>query len=177
MKRHILMIFAVVLLMTTTAFAAKPFPDFELTGKLTPAQKSYLGVESETIKLTDIKADYVFIEGYSMYCPICQRDAPGINDLYETVSSADPEGKIKIIGIALGNTPLETSFYAKKYNVEFPIFTDENYIIHEGLGNVGTPVFYIVKLGSTPEMLYMHEGEAKDKAILLQALKDKAGLK
>lgn len=176
MKRLILMIFA-VLLLTTSAFAAKPFPDFDLTGKLTPGQQNYLGVETDTIKLTDIKADYVFIEGYSMYCPICQRDAPGINELYEAVKSSDPEGKIKIIGIALGNTPLEASFYAKKYNVEFPIFTDENYAIHEGLGNVGTPVFYIVKLGPTPELLYMHEGEAKDKNMLLQALKDKAGLK
>ncbi len=76
----------------------------------------------------------------------------------------------------MGNTDYEVGFYQKKYNVPFPIFADEDYTIHKALGEVGTPSFYIVKLGPNPETLYMKEGELKDKDALLKILKATAGL-
>ncbi len=48
-----------------------------------PAEKSYLGLSGEgSFKIPQIKAKVVIIEIFSMYCPYCQKDAPGINELY-----------------------------------------------------------------------------------------------
>lgn len=176
MKRYIPILCAVVLLVASSVLAGEPFPDVTLSGQLTADQRAYLGVSSDEFKISDIKGEYLFIEGYSMYCPICQRDAPRVNAVFDTISAADTKGQIKFVGIALGNTAYEVAFYQKKYTVDFPIFKDENYTIHKALGEVGTPTFYIVKLGPTPEILYKHVGEAKDKNVLLQVIKEKTGL-
>jgi len=177
MKKLILMTLIALLLMALPAVAGERFPNLSLSGKLSQAQKEYLGVTSESFKLTDIKADYLFVEAYSMYCPVCQRDAPRLNEVYKAVSLMDSKGSIKFIGLALGNTQFEVEFYKKKYMVEFPLIQDEDYAVHKALDEVATPTFYIVKLGDSPEVLYKKVGEAEDKDVLLQAIKEKAGLK
>ena len=177
MKRVTPILLAALLLMATSALAGQAFPNLELSGNLSQEQKDYLGVSSDTFSLTDIKAEYLFINGYSMYCPVCQRDAPRLNEAYKAISLMDSKGSVKFIGLALGNTQFEVEFYKNKYTVEFPLFKDEDYVIHKALGEVPTPIFYIVKLGPTPEVLYIKEGEAKDKDILLQAIKEHTGLK
>lgn len=177
MKRLIPIFVIAMLCFASLSFAGEAFPNLELSGKLSDDQKAYLGVTSDTFKLSDIKAEYLFIEGYSMYCPICQRDAPHLNKLYDAVSKKDTAGKIKVIGLALGNTPYEVAFYQKKYNVEFPLFMDEDYTIHKALQEVPTPTFYIVKLGSEHEVVFKKIGEAKDEALLLKAIEDATGIK
>lgn len=177
MKRIYLIAFAALLLVASTAMAGEPFPDLTINGNLSDAQKEYLGVNSDTFKISDIKAEYLFIEGYSMYCPVCQRDAPRINEVFKAVSLMDSKNSIRFIGLALGNTQFEVEFYKKKYTVEYPLFKDEDYTIHKALGEVPTPTFYIVKLGETPEIVYLKVGEAGDKDVLLKAIKEAASLK
>lgn len=170
MKRLVLL-FIFSCLMVTGAVAGETFPQVTLEGKLTQEQKNYLGVTSDTLQPKDIEAEYLFVEGYSMYCPICQRDAPHLNALYEAVRKEGLSKKIKMIGIALGNTPYETAFYQKKYEVKFPLFHDEDYTIHKALGEVPTPTFYIVKL-DTMDVLFKKVGAAETKDALLKAIKD-----
>jgi len=178
MKRILATLFAFAILFSaSTVFAGQPFPDVSLIGKLSSDQKAYLGVSGDTVKVSDIKGDYLFIEAYSMYCPICQRDAAEVNEVYEKITAIDPQVRVKFIGLALGNTAYEVKFYQKKYSVPFPLFVDEDYAVHKALGEVGTPSFYIVKLGPKPETLYMKEGELKDKEALLKMIKATAGLK
>ncbi|MFH1913172.1 MAG: redoxin domain-containing protein [Pseudomonadota bacterium] len=167
MTMRIPLLAAIALLIMVTAAAAQPlraFPDLTISGPLTDAQKVYLGVDANPFRLSEIKADILFIEGYSMYCPICQQDAPVLNELFQRLDKADPEGKIRFIGLGLGNTEFETTFYQKKFNVPFPLFKDEDYAIHKALGEPVAPTYYIVRTsGPTPEMLYKAEGElAKD---------------
>ncbi|CCH49571.1 peroxiredoxin family protein [Pseudodesulfovibrio piezophilus] len=177
MKRIQTFLLIATVMIASSALAGQVFPNLALTGQLTPEQQAYLGVGSESIKLTDIKAEYLFIEGYSMYCPVCQRDAPAINALYKTVTEADPTGRIRFMGIGLGNTPYEIAFYKKKYTVPFPLFMDEDYVIHKQLGEIGTPTFYIIKLGPTPEVIFKQEGEPENMDALLNAIKETTGLK
>lgn len=155
-----------LLLMTTAAAAQSPkaFPDLEISGPLTDAQKAYLGVDATPFRLSDIKTDILFIEGYSMYCPICQQDAPALNELFQKLGKADPEGRVRVIGLGLGNTEFEATFYQNKFNVPFPLFKDEDYAIHKALGEPVAPTYYIVRTsGPAPELLYEAEGElAKD---------------
>ena len=177
MKKVVPFLIVALVLLATPVLAEKSFPDLELSGKLSEKQKEYLGVAADSFKLSDIKADYLFVEGYSMYCPVCQRDATRLNDVYKAVSLMDSKGSIKFLGLALGNTQFEVEFYKKKYTVEFPLFQDEEYEIHKALGEVPTPVFYIVKLGPTMEVVYEKVGEAENKDVLLKAIKETTGLK
>ncbi|QJB58384.1 TlpA family protein disulfide reductase [Pseudodesulfovibrio sp. zrk46] len=170
------MLFALALMMfATAAVAGDTFPDMKLSGKLSDAQKAYLGVTADSFNVSEIKGDYLFVEAYSMYCPICQRDAAEVNEMYAAMASVDPKSTVKFVGLAMGNTPFEVEFYRKKYEVEFPLFQDEDYSVHKALKEVGTPAFYIVKL-DTLEILFMSEGELKDKDALMETLKANTNL-
>jgi thiol-disulfide isomerase/thioredoxin len=111
-------------------------------------EKNYLGLSgSGLFKIPQIKAKAVIVEIFSMYCPFCQKDAPGVNELYRLIeNNPDIKNKIKLIGIGAGNSPYEVEVYKKTYNVPFPIFPDKDFAIHEACGEVRTPYFMVVKI-------------------------------
>lgn len=176
MKRYIVTIVIMTAMLLATTAWAEPFPDVTLEGSLTAEQQAYLGVSGERFSVADIQGEYLFIEGYSMYCPICQRDAPHMNAVFEKIRAAAEEGGLKFLGIAFGNTSFETAFYRKKYNVQFPLVPDADYTAHKALNEVGTPTFYIVRLGAAPEIVYKHEGEAKGEEFLLRIIEESTGI-
>lgn len=53
---------------------------------------------------------------------------------------------MKIIGIAIGNTPADVEYFKKKYKVPFPLFPDENKSIYTALGKLKSPYFIGVKI-------------------------------
>jgi thiol-disulfide isomerase/thioredoxin len=123
-----------------------------------PDEKSYLGLSGGgSFKIPQIKAKAVIIEIFSMYCPYCQKDAPGINELYTLIDN-DPElkKKVKLIGIGAGNTPFEVGVYKKTYAVPFPLFPDQDFTIHKACGEVRTPYFIVVKINEGGSHLIVH---------------------
>jgi len=113
-----------------------------------PDEKSYLGLPgSGPFKIPQIKAKVVIIEIFSMYCPYCQKDAPGVNELYRLIeNNADIKNKIKLIGIGAGNSSYEVEVFKKTYNVPFPLFPDKDFTIHKACGEVRTPYFIVIKI-------------------------------
>jgi peroxiredoxin len=111
-------------------------------------EKAYLGLTgSGTFKIPQIKADVVVVEIFSMYCPYCQKDAPGINELYDLIQkNPDLRDRIKMIGIGAGNSVFEVETFKKTFNVPFPLFPDQDYVIHQACGEVRTPYFIAVKI-------------------------------
>lgn len=111
-------------------------------------EKGYLGLSGDGFfKIPQIKAKVVIVEIFSMYCPYCQKDAPGINELYNAIeNNPDIKNKIKLIGIGAGNSPYEVAVYKKTYTVPFPLFADKDFAIHKVLGEVRTPYFIVVKI-------------------------------
>ena len=103
-------------LFTVRAQAAAPpevggvLPDILLDAPKDAGDHSYLGLSwwSRPFKIPAIKARVVIIEIFSMYCPYCQAEAPKVNTLYEKIE-ADPalKGRIKVIGIGVGNSAYE----------------------------------------------------------------------
>lgn len=172
MKRYLLILAALMLLLTAPAQAGDRFPDFPLSGFVSPEQQAYLGIDGEGATPSSIKADYLLVELFSMYCPICQREAPAVNGLYEKIVSGKLGERIKVIGIGAGNTPFEIDFFRKKFAVDFPLFTDEGFTYHKALGEVGTPSFYLVDV-ATMDILWFQEGEIKDMDATLNLLAEK----
>jgi len=126
------------------------FPDIKLSIPKDSAGKSYLDLGLfgfGSFKIPEIKARLVIVEIFSMYCPYCQREAPNVNQLYSKIEQNPAlKGKIKIIGIGAGNTAYEVETFKKKYNVPFPLFPDEDYVIHKMVGEVRTPYFIGLKI-------------------------------
>ena len=113
-----------------------------------PEERNYLGLSgSGSFKIPQIKAKVVIIEIFSMYCPYCQKDAPGVNELFRLIeNNPDIKNKIKLIGIGAGNSSYEVEVFKKTYTVPFPLFPDKDFTIHKVCGEVRTPYFMVVKI-------------------------------
>lgn len=126
------------------------FPPNDLETPEEEVCQNYLGLENsmDTFKLRDIEADMVLVQILSMYCPICQREADEVNELFKIISREQVADRIKLTGIAPGNSAFEVSVFKEKYDIPFPIIPDADYEWHKILGEAGTPYFLLVDLDS-----------------------------
>jgi peroxiredoxin len=158
-----------------------PLPVIKLPIPKSPGEKDYLGLKGDgTFTIPQIKAKVVIIEIFSMYCPYCQNEAPRVNELYNAIEqNPDLKGKIKIIGIGAGNTPLEVDVFRKKFQIPFPLFPDADFSIHKVCGEVRTPYFIGVKINEngTHEVIYSKLGGLQDANQFLELILKLSGLK
>ena len=180
--------FAICLLLAThagLAFTNAPaigesLPPFKLPIPQDARAQSYLGLSGTgQFTIAQIEAKVVIIQIFSMYCPVCQKEAFRVNKLYRTIQKRkDLKDKIKMIGIGTGNSPFEVGFFRKKYEVPFPLFPDENLSIHEILGELRTPYFIGVKINrdGSDEVFYSRLGQFNDPNSFLKRIVELSGL-
>ncbi len=155
--------------------------DFTLPVPANDIHRTYLGLLNDNrFSLGQIKADIVIIEIFSMYCPVCQREAGNVNILFDLIQNSPLlKRKVKLIGIGAGNSAFEVDFFKNKYAIEFPLFSDPDFSIHKKIGEVRTPHFFGVTIEENGEyaIFYSRSGEVSDPEKFLETLLKDSGLK
>ena len=177
-----------VLMLNTQAIGANSTPKnggtlplINLDVPKDPDHRSYLGLSGEGLfNISQIKAKVVIIQIFSMYCPICQREASRVNELYGNIEkNPKTRGKLKLIGIGAGNSQFEVDIFLKTYEVPFPLFSDGDFSIHKSLGEVRTPYFIGVKIydEGSHEIFYSRVSGFEKAEEFLQMMFELSGLK
>jgi len=120
---------------------AIPFPDFTFKHMLSKGEQTYLGIPQKGFfSFREIRGSLFLIEFLSTYCYNCQKQAPIFNEVYASVEK-DPKlkGRVKIIGIAAGNSLAEVKHYKKEYKIPYPILPDSEFDAHNAVGSPRTP--------------------------------------
>lgn len=145
-----------------------------------PVVKAYLGIKQKSgqVMLSDIDGEVIIIEIFSMYCPYCQRHAPMANKLFQVIEEdKKTRGKIKLIGIGVGNSAYEVKFFKKKYGVPFPLFDDANSAVLNSVRGIRTPTYFgIRKNGNTLSVFFTQQGPYDDAQAFLQTVLMKSGI-
>ncbi len=164
-----------------TPAEGEPFPEVLLPAPEQPDLRRYLGLTGGgTFGLGQVAAEVVIVEIFSMYCPHCQRAAPAVNQAHGIIE-ADPrlKGRVKLVGIGAGNSAYEVEIFRKKYTIPFPLFADEDFRIHELLGEVRTPYFigFRIQGDGTREVIYSRLGMFADPKTFVETIAARAALK
>jgi thiol-disulfide isomerase/thioredoxin len=145
-----------------------------------PREKRYLGLSgSGFFRVPQINTRVVIIEIFSMYCPPCQKIAPGMDELYQLIENdVSLKDKIKLIGIGVGNSRYEVEVFKKTFHTPFPLFPDNDFIIHEALGDVRSPYFIAIKINKngTHEVIHSALNSFKDAKAFLELMIDASDL-
>ena len=133
-------------------------PEVLLPSPQNQAEKDYLGVSAgATFKLSESAAPVLIVEFFSFYCSSCRKEAPAVNELYAKIeTNPDLKGKIKLLGIGIGNDPDEVAAYKKKHATPFPLFPDKKVQIMKSLGAKGTPTFLILQKQANGTLRKLH---------------------
>ncbi|PNU19322.1 hypothetical protein C2E25_13005 [Geothermobacter hydrogeniphilus] len=155
----------------------EPFPELPLKAPATDAQRSYLGIgEQDHFRLSDIPSDVVLVEVLNVLCPHCQKQTAPYNRLFEMIEK-DPQtrGRVKMLGIAVANSPAQIEDFVTVYDVAYPIIADSDFSLHMAIRGGPTPLsIYVRQAGpGQPGMVAgSHLGEDRDLPPLFAYLKE-----
>jgi hypothetical protein len=89
------------------------------------------------------------------------------------------KNSFKLIGIGAGNSAFEVDVFRKKYDIQFPLFPDPDYIIHKKIGEVRTPYFFGVRVegNKSQQVIYSKLGGFKNDEKFIDTIVKAAKLK
>jgi thiol-disulfide isomerase/thioredoxin len=95
--------------------AGERMPDLAVNGTLSAEAAEYLGLPAGTVgfRLSEVRAEFLLVEIFSMYCPHCQHEAPRLNELFRRLPDSPLAGRLKVLGVGVGNSDFEVDFFAR----------------------------------------------------------------
>ena len=123
----------------------KILPQFQLNAPGSLDEQKYLGLkDSEPFYWSQISAQIIIMEIFSLYCPHCREQAPVLTRIYKFIQE-DPALKdgIKMIGVAAGGDQEKTGRWKTTLRVPFPLFPDPETTLWQKLGKPGVPCTFI----------------------------------
>ncbi|WP_051822547.1 peroxiredoxin family protein [Desulfonatronum thiodismutans] len=124
-----------------------------------PAHRAYLslGEGKGSVALADMDKDFFLIEIVGVYCPVCHNQAPDMLRLYQRIQrDADLAGKVAMVAVAAGATPMEIEHLHRTWRFPFPILQDGDYALHKMIGEPDTP--YTLLVDRDGSILFAHLG-------------------
>jgi AhpC/TSA family protein len=143
---HAMVLMASLLAGCATAPAPTP-ADRQLSIPENATDRDYLGLPQGTAKfrLEEIRCEVLVIDCFDMYCHICQSGAKHVNELYRLVQEHGLGNQVKVIGLGLGDSPLEVATYKDKFKVPFPVFPDRRATVAKQFGPVRLPNLIVLR--------------------------------
>lgn len=148
-------------------------PDVSLPCLFSQEDKQYLGFSNRgTYSLSCIRSEFVIINCFSIYCPVCQSHADKFNSLYKLIQEDILTKKtVKMVGIGLGNNMKEVDYFKKYYNILYPLIPDPEYKIHKAFKETRTPLVIIVDKRKNPYRISCVLDFNKEPETLLEDIK------
>lgn len=133
---------------------------FELQAPAAEKDRVYLGITKPVFRLSDIHSKLLLLEIIGVYCPVCYRQAPIFNNLFNRIEKSSLKGKVKMLAVAAGGNQTEIQYLNEQKQYRFPIVPDPVFEVHKLLGEPRTPFTLLV----SPEgrVLYAHMGVIED---------------
>jgi peroxiredoxin len=150
------------------AWAAQDLPQVAIIPQISLAtpdsaeMKAYLGLDdAKTFTISQIPAKIMIIEFFSVFCPVCHRQAPRANSIFKLIQSDDRLKKdVKMLGIGFGNQENQLPVYARNFNVTFPLFADPEKTIQKKIAVENIPLTVVTDRSG--KVLASHLGVIQD---------------
>lgn len=154
------------------------FPQYVFDSPAASGDRAYLGIpDGKTFTIGDIQADLIVLEVLNTYCTSCQIQAPIYNKVFRLMEN-DPvtKGRIKWMGVGVGNNKTEVGAFRKEKQIQFPILTDLNFEFYDAVGGPGgvrTPLTILVRKDEKGRGIVVesHVGFRRDQQEILQGIK------
>jgi hypothetical protein len=135
------------------------FPPHTFPPPTSSQDRSYFRLsEEKPFTLGDIQADLIVLELLNIYCTSCQKQAPIYNEVFDLLIynevfdllKRDPiiKGKVKWMGVGVGNNEREVEFFRKEKGIPFPILPDIHFDLYQAIGGPGgirTPLTLLIR--------------------------------
>lgn len=154
------------------------FPHYVFPSPAAPQDRTYLGIpDGETFTIGNIEADLIVVEVLNIYCTSCQKQAPIYNRVFRLMED-DPvtQGRIKWMGVGVGNNETEVGYFKEQKDVPFPILTDVNFEFYDAIGGPGgvrTPFTILVRKDEKERGIVVdsHVGFRRDEEEIFEGIK------
>ena len=154
------------------------FPDLKLPLPPKMQEREYLQIDRGPFLLSQIDSKVLIVEIFSIYCPVCQKEAPVVNLLFRAIS-ANPEieSRVKLLAIGAGNSLYEINAFRNLFKVKFPLIPDVDFSVQKILGEVRTPYFFVLlKKPTGMQVAYSRQGGIEDPEAFLELVCARTGI-
>jgi hypothetical protein len=174
LKSNLFFIFTLVFFLITSCFhefccaESNPtsiparFPDLIFQNSLSKEEQVYLGIKDEdTFSINDIKGTLTIVELTNTYCVSCQKNIKILNEIYkQTQNNKNLKGKIKVMGVAIGNNKREVNYFKNEHKILYPLINDPEFVAHKALGEPRVPYTMFVRRNAKGEEIIfkIHKG-------------------